>query len=231
MKNFDSYFQSDGPSFSQKLAWRGVECGNSSCRSGSKTFRIGLLQLYASLTSSDSESARRNSIVVQFTTAGAFLSLLSFLFWIGSSFRTFFWLFINLVMRKNTLVSSLTQPFHFCRIGTRADATISRRRSRTNTSQIICTGRRMDPWLLCLGYFSLPRQLRPRDTVGSESVAAVCSGFSARSWFSCLRLHLSPCEHCPFFFPLVTDTFPPSTPIDPCRLLITAPNSILPCLA
>ena len=59
--------------------------------------------------------------------------------------------------------------------------------------------RRMDPWL------PLPRILlfldtfRPRDTIGSDGVAVVCSGFCARSWASCQKLHWFPFEYWPLF--------------------------------
>ena len=62
------------------------------------------------------------------------------------------------------------------------------------------------------GYF-LPRILlfldilRPRDKDGSEGVAALCSGFCARSLLSCQKLHWSPFAHWSFFFSLVTGTF------------------------
>ena len=56
------------------------------------------------------------------------------------------------------------------------------------------------PWILLF-----LDTLLPRDTVGLEGVAAVSSGFCARSWVSCQKLHRSPCDHWPFF-PLVTVT-------------------------
>ena len=102
--------------------------------------------------------ARSNSIVVQFTTAGAFLSSLSFLFWNGSSFRAFFLVVHQPCNAETHTCLQPYNPFHFCRIGTRADANISTRRSRTNTSQIISA--RVEEWThgyFCLGYFSLPR--------------------------------------------------------------------------
>ena len=55
------------------------------------------------------------------------------------------------------------------------------------------------------GYF-LPRillfldTLLPREGAGSESVAAVCSGFCARFWVSWRKLQRSPCEHWPSSF-------------------------------
>ena len=91
--------------------------------------------------------------------------------------------------------------------------------------------RRMSPWLLLpliLLFLDTPR---PRVIDGSESAAAFGVGFRARSLLSCRKLHWFPFEHWPFFFPLVTSTFPPSTPPIPFRLLTTAPVSNVPCLA
>ena len=106
------------------------------------------------------------------------------------------------------------------------------RRSRARTFQMISAGcRRMDSWL------SLPRTLlfletlRLRDAVGSEWVAAVCSGFCARSWVSWRKLQRSHCEHWPFAFHWQQIPFPPPTAVIPFRLFIIAPDSILPCLA
>ena len=42
--------------------------------------------------------------------------------------------------------------------------------------------------------------LLPRDKDGSECVVALGSGFCARFWVSCWKLHRSPCEHWPFSF-------------------------------
>ena len=44
--------------------------------------------------------------------------------------------------------------------------------------------RRMDPWLLLPRLLLFLDILRSRDAVGSERVAAVCSGLCARSWVS-----------------------------------------------
>ena len=54
-------------------------------------------------------------------------------------FRLFIWLFFNLLMREQTLVSSLTTRFIFNRIGTRADANIHKAISCKYISNSICT--------------------------------------------------------------------------------------------
>ena len=65
----------------------------------------------------------------------------------------------------------------------------------------------MDSWLPLPWILLFLDTLRPRDAVGSEGVAALWSGFCARSLHSCRKLQRSHCEHWPFFFPLVADTF------------------------
>ena len=99
-------------------------------------------------------------------------------------------------------------PFLFYTIGTRADANLHKAFAYRYLSDKICTvvGEWTDGYF-CLGYFSSSTQLRPRDAVGSEGVAAVCPGFCARSWVSWRKLQGSPSEHWAFFFPLVTETF------------------------
>ena len=65
----------------------------------------------------------------------------------------------------------------------------------------------MVPWLLLPRILLVLDTRRPRDKDGSEGVAALWSGFCARSLLSCRKLHWSPFEHWPFFFPLVASTF------------------------
>ena len=128
-------------------------------------------------------------------------------------------------MRELTLVSSLTTRFFFeLALGWMP---ILSRRSRASTLQIkYLHCQRMAPWLLLPRILLFLDTLRPRDTVGSESVAAMCSGLCARSWVA--KTETVSLRTVAFFFPLVTDTFfPPSTSINPFRLLIIAPDSIL----
>ena len=118
-------------------------------------------------------------------------------------------------------------PCHFDRNGNRADANIHKTFANRNLSNNLCTV--VEEWTHGHPFLDT---LRPRDTVGSESVTAVCSGFWARSLLSCQKLHWSPFEHWPFSFHWQQVPYhPPSTTIGPFRLLTTAPDSILPCLA
>ena len=71
------------------------------------------------------------------------------------------------------------QLFFGYRIGTRADANIHKTFACRYLSNYFCTV--VEEWhhgYFCLGYFTH----RPLNTVGSEGVAAVCSGFCAQSW-------------------------------------------------
>ena len=71
------------------------------------------------------------------------------LFFLG--FGLLFGCFVNLTMRKQTLVSSLTNPFQFERIGTRADANIHKTFAYSYLSNNICTV--VEEWTH--GYFLL----------------------------------------------------------------------------
>ena len=140
-----------------------------------------------------------NPIVTHFTVATSFLSSLSLLFGMLLFFCLSMWLFINLVMRKQTHVS-ITTRFIFTELNL-GRMPIFSRRSRAGTFQIISARlKRMDPWLHLPRILLFLDTLRPRDAVGSEGVAAVCSGFCARPWVSWRKLQRSPCEHWPFSF-------------------------------
>ena len=135
------------------------------------------------------------------------------------------------MMREQTLIPGFASRFCFVKIDTREDANIHKTFACKYLSNNICTG--VEEWThgyFRLGYFS-SSTLRPRDTVDSEGVAAVCSGFCARSWASWRKLQRSPCEHWPFPFRWKQIPSPSSTPDNPSRFLTTAPVSILPCLA
>ena len=62
------------------------------------------------------------------------------------------------------------------------------------------------PWLLLPRILLFLDTLRPREKNGSEGVAAVCSGFCARSLLSCQKTALVSFRTLANFFPLVTDT-------------------------
>ena len=65
----------------------------------------------------------------------------------------------------------------------------------------------MAPWLLLPWILLFRTHFDLATTVGSEIVAAVCSGFLRAILVSWRKLQRSPFEHWPFFFPLVTSTF------------------------
>ena len=99
-------------------------------------------------------------------------------------------------------MSPALQPVLFYRIGTRADANIHKEFACRYPSSNICTvvEESYQGFYCCLGILLFLDTLRPRDAVGSEGVAAVCSGFYARSWVSWRKLQRSRCEHWPFSF-------------------------------
>ena len=126
------------------------------------------------------------NVIHFFTIATAFLSSLSFFFgWMLFFFRLFIWLFINLVMRNwHSGGCQHSQDF----------------RVQVLFKKYLHGCRSMDPWFLLPRILVFLDTLRPRDTVGSGGVAAVCSGFCARSWVSWRKLSRSPCEHWPSSF-------------------------------
>ena len=123
-----------------------------------------------------------------------------FLFFVGSSSFSAFYLVVPCTAETDTCLQP-NKPFHFYRIGTRADASVHKAFAYRYLSNNLHGCRRMDPSLPLPRVLLFLDTLRPRDTVGSEGVAAVCSGFCARSWVSWLKLHWSPCKHWPFFTP------------------------------
>ena len=95
----------------------------------------------------------------------------------------------------------LCSQFLFCQIDTREDANIDKANACEYLSNSICTV--VKEWhhgYFCFGDFSVLDTLLPRDAVGPEGVAEVCSGFCARSWVSWRKLQRSPGEHWPFSF-------------------------------
>ena len=87
-------------------------------------------------------------------------------------------------MRKQTLVSSLATRFIVARIDIRADANIHKAIACKFPSIISARLSESGTMVTFASDTSLFDTLRPRDTVGSEGVAAVCSAFCARSWVS-----------------------------------------------
>ena len=83
----------------------------------------------------------------------------------------------------------------------------------------------------CLGYFFSSTHVDLVRRMAQKGVAALSSGFWARSSLSYQNLHCSPFEHWPFCCHWVTCTFSSFYGIYPFRLLTTAPVSIFSCLA
>ena len=109
-------------------------------------------------------------------------------------------------MRKQTLVSSLTIRFTSAELAV-GRMPIFKRRSNAGTSQIISARlSKNGPMATFASDTSLPR---PRDTVGSEGVAAVWSGFCARFLGFVTETALVSLRTLAFFLPLVTDIFSP----------------------
>ena len=95
----------------------------------------------------------------------------------------------------------------FKRLGTRADANIHKTFARRSSSNNICTV--VEQWnhgYFCLGRFSSSTHFDLVVRLAQKGVAAVCSGFCARSWVSWWKLHRL-LANTGLFFPLVTDTF------------------------
>ena len=117
-----------------------------------------------------------------------------FLFFCGNSSLSFCFSFgcsSKHMMREQTLIPS--RFFKGLELGRMP---IFTRRSRASTFQII-SARLSESGTMVT--FALDTSFpRPRDNDGSEGVAALCSGFCARSLLSCQKLHWSPSEHWPF---------------------------------
>ena len=115
----------------------------------------------------------------------------------------FVWLFINLVMREQTLVRCFTTRFCFVELTLGLMPKITRR-SRASTFQLISARlSKNDPWLLLPRILLVLDTLRHRDTIGSESVF----------WFLGTIVTLMPetalvsFRTLAFFFPLVISSF------------------------
>ena len=135
-------------------------------------------------------------------------------------------------MRKQTLVSSLTTRFIFKELAL-GRMPMCTSRSRTGTSQIISARLSKNGKMVTFASdASFLNKLRPRDIDGSGSVAAVSFCFLRTVVTLMPETALVSLRTLAFFFPLVTETFfPHATPNNPFRLLTTAPDSRLPCLA
>ena len=137
-------------------------------------------------------------------------------------------------MRKQTLVSSLTNRFCFVEL-TLGWMPIFTRRSSASTFQIISARLSKDDTRIT---FASDTSFTRHTSTSWHQELGRCGGFVvcfffffARSLLSCGKLHRSPFEHWPFSFHWWHIPFTPSTPLNPLRFLTTAPDSIFPCLA
>ena len=171
-------FPSDRPFFFRILAWRIVDCVNRTRRIDPKTSCVGLPRYFSLFGSpDDSESCETQPFCgTVFTKATAFLSSLSLPHWEWVALlRLFIWFFFNLAVR-------LCNPFHFHRIDTQTDANIHKTFAWRYLSNNICTVVEESlQGYFCLWYFSSSTHFDLVRRNGSEGVAAVCSGFCARS--------------------------------------------------
>ena len=99
--------------------------------------------------------ARRNPIVIHFSQEPQH-SCHRFLFFLGSRSSSAFYLVVHQHCNAETdTCLQLFNPFHFCRIGTRADANIHKTFAYKYHSKHICAI--VEEWAhghFCLGYFS-----------------------------------------------------------------------------
>ena len=190
-------FSIDGRFFSWILAWRSVDPVNRTLWIGSKTFCIGLLRLF---------TLRNECIwILWYTTQLWYTShnshrilVVAFSsFWDVALFRFFIWLFINLVMRKQTLVSSLTTCFIFIELAL-GRMPLFTRRSRAGTFQIISARlSKNDTMVIFASDTSLPpHTLRPRDSVWRQCFLVFAHDLGLRGG----NCNWSPCKHLPFSF-------------------------------
>ena len=96
------------------------------------------------------------------------------------------------MMREQTLITGLATRFTFIELALRR-VPVFTRRSRAGTFQIISArlSKNGAPWLLLPGILLFLDTLRPREKDGSESVAAVCSGFCTDTFYLEKPVHLN----------------------------------------
>ena len=113
-------------------------------------------------------------------------------------------------MRKQRLVSSLTTRFIFIKLALgRMPTTRQGVRVQLPFKKHLHGCRGMDPWLPLPRILLFLDTLRPRDTVGSEGVAAVCSGFLRTILGLVAETATVSLRTLAIFCPLLPDTFSP----------------------
>ena len=203
-------FPSDGPFFSRILAWRCVDWVNRTFRIDPKTFCIGFPRgWFASLRNQCFRVLRdatqlwynfHNSHSILVVAFSSCVGIVAFL-WM------FVWLFINLVMREQTLIPNFAFRFCFVKL-TLGRMPIFTRRSRASTFQII-SARFVGEWhhgYFCLGYFFSSTHfdlvIRLAQKVRRHCGLLLCTIFGFVTETASVSLRTLA-----FFFPLVTDTF------------------------
>ena len=194
-----------------------------------KTFGIGFPRGCLPLQETNASETQPDCRTV-FTVATAFLSSFSPSFvGIVAFLRFFVWLCINLVMREQTLIPGFAALCCFVNL-TLGRMPIFTRRPRASAFQMISARLSENGNMVTFALDTSLDTLQPREKDGSEGVAASWSGFCARSLLSCWQLHWSPLNT-GLFLSTGNNYLPLSTPLQPFRLLTTAPVSIFPCLA
>ena len=227
-------FPNDGPFFCRILAWRSVDSVNITLWNWFQDFLDRVSRRLSTL---------RNecSWILWYTTQlwytfhcsySMLVVALSFL-WQWSLFFGFLFGCSSNSWCGNKHLSPVLHPDSFFkRLGTRAGANIHKMFARKSSSNNICTV--VEQWnhgYFCLGRFSSSTHFDLVARLAQKGVAAVCSGFCARSWVSWWKLHRL-LANTGLFFPTGNwYLFPPSTPMNPFRFLTTAPDSVLPYLA
>ena len=119
-------------------------------------------------------------------------------------FLLFVWLFVNLMMREQTLIPGLTTRFIFFEL-TFGRMPILTRRSRASTFQIVSARLSKNGTGVTFAFLDT---LRPRDAVGSECVAAFGFWFLLSTIVTLMpKTALVSLRTLASFFPLVASTF------------------------
>ena len=140
----------------------------------------------------------------------------------------FVWLFINLMLREQTLFSSFAT--RFCSV----EFTLGKM-PFSQSDRVQVTFKNIFARKGTEVTFAWDTTFPRRTSTSWHGWLRRCGGIVV--WFSQTIVNLMPetawvsCRTLAFFFPPVTNTFPPSTPLNPLRFFTTALVSTLPCLA
>ena len=147
-------FPNDGPFFSRILAWRSVDWVNRTFRIDPKTFCIGFprncLPLWETNASESCETQPQLWYTFHNSRCILVVALSSF-WWIVALLWLFVWLFINLLMREQTLIPGFAARFCFLKL-TLGRMPIFTKGSLASTLQIISARLSEHHGYFCLGY-------------------------------------------------------------------------------